>query len=461
MSTSSQKPTITHYFALGFGADVYNNHWAGSDAQINIDNVKTLSSTCHKKYEPGLSAAPLIENGVAYYTTFGGLLVALDYKSCKEHWTLNITELILKVTGNSDDILSTGGALASRSTPVADGDVLYFDTLAKALVVASPTVYNHRFFFGVSTTESGYPANDPNYKLSHRGSMKALELRHGRLALVWTTHMILPGANFSGASVWGSQPSIDPIRKQVFIGTGQLFSLPDEIVECQNANKNLRIQTEHLSNEPCLPRNVYQTSILALDIDAGEINWYRTLGALDAWNSACIPGLQGSDPNSPPGRNCPKNVGNYIDFGMAPTFVLGSENTPGKKAIVVAGQKNGNLYAFSAQTGTVLWGINAAPGGIEGGLSWGVAIDKDTVYYTAINSNRVRFTLFPRNKAISNAAFGRGKSERWATKWQTAAPRNMTSAVTPVVVNDVVLTGATGTWVEARCTARDLGLSSL
>ncbi|KAK7184823.1 hypothetical protein DPSP01_002205 [Paraphaeosphaeria sporulosa] len=462
---------------LGFGAEVYNNHWAGSDSLIDITSVKTLATVCQKKYEPGLSASPLIEDGVAYYNTFGGLLVALDYENCKERWTLNVTELILRVKGNSDGVLATGGALASRSTPVADGDVLYFGTLARALAVAvnkrsgkiidtleignhplailtqSPTVYNHRVFFGVSTTESGGPAADPSYNLTHHGSMNAVELRHGRLSLVWTTDMIPPGANFSGASVWGSQPSIDPIRNQVFIGTGQLFSLPDEFAECQDANKNLRVQMEHLANEPCLPRNVYQTSVLALDIDTGEINWYRTLGALDAWNAACIPQYFGGGPGDPPGPNCPKNIGNDTDFGMAPAFVLGSEYTPRQKDIIVAGQKNGNLYAFSAQTGTILWAINAAPGGLEGGLSWGIAVDKDTVYYTGINTDRHNFTLFPSNQTVSNSIFGAVNLKDGSPKWQIGAPRNMSSTVIPVVVNDVVLTGTSGRWEEGSLSA--------
>ncbi|KAL5376928.1 hypothetical protein PMIN06_011258 [Paraphaeosphaeria minitans] len=260
--------------------------------------------------------------------------------------------------------------------------------------------------------------------------------------------MIPPEANFSGASVWGSQPSIDPIRNQVFIGTGQLFSLPDEFVECQDANKHIRVQTEHLANEPCLPRNVYQTSVLALDIDTGEINWYRTLGALDAWNAACIPQYFGGGPGNPPGPNCPKNIGNDTDFGMAPAFVLGSEYTPGQKDVIVAGQKNGNLYAFSAQTGTVLWAINAAPGGLECGLSWGVAVDKDTVYYTGINTDRHNFTLFPSNETVSNSIFGAVNLKDGSIKWQIAAPRNMSSTVIPVVVNDVVLTGTSGRWEE-------------
>ncbi|KAL5409225.1 hypothetical protein PMIN04_011123 [Paraphaeosphaeria minitans] len=365
---------------LGFGADVYNNHWARSDSLINIASVKTLNTVCQKKYEPGLSAAPLIEDGVLTTTRLVACLVK----------------------GNSDGVLATGGALASRSTPVADGDVLYFGTLARALAVAvdkrsgklidtleignhplailtqSPTVYNHRVFFGVSTTESGGPAADPSYNLTHHGSMNVVKLRHGRLALDWTADMIPPEANFSGASVWGSQPSIDPIRNQVFIGTGQLFSLPDEFVEYQLVSYT---------------------------------------GALDAWNAACIPQYFGGGPGNPPGPNCPKNIGNDTDFGMAPAFVLGSEYTPGQKDVIVAGQKNGNLYAFSAQTGTVLWAINAAPGGLEGGLSWGVAVDKDTVYYTGINTDRHNFTLFPSNETVSNSIFGAVNLKDGSIKW--------------------------------------------
>jgi len=141
-------------------------------------------------------------------------------------------------------------------------------------------------------------------------------------------------------------------------------------------------------------------------------------------------------------------VGNDTDFGMAPAFVLGSGATPEGKDIVVAGQKNGNLYAFSAQTGTVLWGRAVAPGGLEGGLSWGVAVDESAVYYTALNSNRVNFTL-PNGDTISNSAFGAVNLRDGSTLWQKAAPRNTSTVVAPVVVNDVVLTGITGNWSDS------------
>jgi outer membrane protein assembly factor BamB len=464
----AQPPPSKYGNWLGFGGNLYNNRWAGSDAVVDINNIGTLKPHCQKAYDPGVSAAPLVEDGVAYYPTWNGLLVALDYEKCNTLWTMNVIELILKERGDSSAVVATGAALASRTTPVSDGNVLYIGTLARALVVAvdkhtgrvidtlsigkhplailtqSPTLYNGRLFIGVSTTESGGPALDPSYKLSHHGSMNAVALRHGRLALLWTTDMIPRGANFSGASVWGSQPSIDPIRQQVFVGTGQLFSLPPEIVECQDANRNLKANTEHLTHEPCMPRNVYQTSVLALDIATGNINWYKTLGPLDAWNAACAPFLLPGG-GTTPGPQCPKTVGNDTDFGMAPAFVLGSEGTPQGKDVVVAGQKNGNLYAFSAQTGTVMWGRSVAPGGLEGGLSWGVAVDNRAVYYTALNSGRENFTL-PSGEVISSSAFGAVDLRDGSTLWTTAAPRNTSSVVAPTVVNNVVLTGVSGNW---------------
>jgi outer membrane protein assembly factor BamB len=459
----AQPPSSESGSWLGFGGNIYNNHWASSDTAVNINNIGTLKPLCKKKHQAGVSAAPLVENGIAYYPTWNGSLIALEYQSCKTLWELNVTSLILQ---HNDTLTADAGSPVSRTTPVTDGAVLYIGTLAHALVVAidkatgrtidtlslssrpssiltqSPTLYNGTLFIGVSTTESGSPALDPNYTLTHHGSMTALILRANRLTRLWSTPMMPSDAPYAGASVWGSQPSIDISRNQVFIGTGQLFSVPPAISQCQSANKNLSANTQHLVREPCMPVDVYQTSVLALDIYTGEINWATTLGPLDAWNAACGTGLvPGSTPNGP---NCPENVGEDADFGMAPTFIGGMwGDTPGRKDVVVAGQKNGNLYAFSAVTGRVLWGRNVVPGGTEGGLSWGIAVDGEAVYYMGLNSNRREFTLVS-GEVVSNSVFGALRLRDGEMLWQTAAPRNTSSRVAPAVVNDVVLTGISG-----------------
>jgi outer membrane protein assembly factor BamB len=195
---------------------------------------------------------------------------------------------------------------------------------------------------------------------------------------------------------------------------------------------------------------VYQEAVLALDLSTGRINWAKVLSPLDAWNVACIDGLIG--PTNPgAAAQCPETPGPDADFGMAPSFVLGGENTPDGLDIVVVGQKNGNLYALSAMTGMPLWAISTGPDGLEGGLIWGVAVDDVAVYYTAVNILRKNYTLPASGgkTVISNSAFGAASLRDGTILWQTPAPHNMTSIVIPSIVNDVVLNGATGSYNPA------------
>lgn len=472
---SSQPPPSQTGNWLGWGGDVYNNHWGSSDAIVDSENAGSLSLVCQKKYDPGVSAAPLVVDGIAYYPTWSGLLVALDYKTCHTLWETNITHIILKhrpLSPEQGTLLTT----VSRTTPVIDQeqDILYIGTLAQALLLAidktsgklidtlqldthpfavltqSPTFYQGRLFIGVSSVEEGAADVVPNYTCcSFTGSMHAAALSHGRLRLLWSVPMIPPGSNFSGAAIWGSQPAIDPIREQVFIATGNIYSLPDEFSDCQAETANITVIQQGLTSDPCLPPNVLQEAVVALDLATGRINWQRQLSALDAWNVACVDGALGpSNPNA--AASCPDTPGPDADFGIAPTFVLGSEHTPDGLDIIVVGQKNSNLYALSAVTGTLLWVTVTGPDGLEGGLSWAVAVDDGAAYYTSINTNRLNYTLPASDgkTVISNSAFGAASLKDGSIIWQTPSPRNTTSFPSNAVVNDVLLAGVTGNWTD-------------
>jgi outer membrane protein assembly factor BamB len=300
---ASQPPPSQTGNWLGWGGDVYNNHWASSDAIIDTSNVGSLVQTCNKKYDPGVSAAPLVVDGVAYYPTWGGLLIALDYRTCHTLWKTNITHIILqhKPLSPEQKGLST---LAARTTPVIDEEegVLYVGTLAQALLLAidrktgklidalqldthpfavltqSPTFYQGRLFIGVSSVEEGAADLIPNYTCcSFTGSMHAASLSHGRLRLLWSVPMNPAGSNFSGSAIWGSQPAIDPIRSQVFIATGNIYSLPEAFEECQNQTANIEVIKQGLTTDPCLPPNVLQEAVVALDLETGRVNWYVIL----------------------------------------------------------------------------------------------------------------------------------------------------------------------------------------
>lgn len=217
----------------------------------------------------------------------------------------------------------------------------------------------------------------------------------GEFNTAWSVSMLPePPGNWSGNAVWGSQPSIDRSRNQLFIATGNVYTAPKEFSDCaESTNKN----------SSCLPPNVYQETVMALDVNSGHINWANQISPLDAWTVACLPGA------SAPGnqKNCPPSPGPDADFGMAPGFVpASSANTPGGNDTVVVGQKNGNLYAVSAVDGSISWATSTSPDGVAGGLSWGVAVDSSRVYFTAINYNQLPWKISPSKKTIRNSAWG-------------------------------------------------------
>jgi outer membrane protein assembly factor BamB len=143
---------------------------------------------------------------------------------------------------------------------------------------------------------------------------------------------------------------------------------------------------------------------------------------------------------------CPFTPGTDADFGMAPTFMpSGRQFTPQGRDIVTLGQKSGVLYALAADTGAVLWSVLTSPGDALAGLSWGVAADDRTVYYTGVNGGQQEWVLQPGNTtAVNNSLIGAASARDGRLLWQVAIPRGEWSVVIPAVVGDLLLTGATG-----------------
>lgn len=353
-----------------------------------------LHPLCQQAYSPGVSAAPLFVDGVAYYVTWSGAFVALDYTSCRVLWQTNVTDIILSYQPVDANVLLVIH-LASRTTPVMENNILFIGTQANALLLAidktdgnlidkiqisqypyaiitqSPTVWQGSLFIGSSSLEELAADRVPGYVCcTFIGTMNAFTLENDRFRLLWSQDMIPLGSNFSGAAIWGSQPSIDPTRNQVFIATGNVYSTPPQYTECLNKTANSSSTSESNTTDSCAPQDVYQETVLAFDASTGQINWSHELSPLDAWNVACN-GNSVGDPS-----NCPPSPGPDADFGMAPSFVSASGYTPSGEDILVVGQKNGNVYAICAQTGKVLWATTTSPDGSEGGLIWGIAVGK-------------------------------------------------------------------------------------
>lgn len=432
----------------GWGGNIFNNRWASKDVRLSSQAVRRLSQQCKIDHPIGVSATPVVVDSVVYYPTWSGALVALNYTSCEVQWQVNVTKIVLDFAPITGSTLLTSPV--SRTSPAIDGDVLYFGTQTHALVIAvnrhngnflgwqqinyhpvavvtqSPTFYDGKLFVGASSYEES-AAFIPNYTCcSFIGNMAALTFDRsaGKFHVVWNETMLPLDTEWSGVGVWGSQPAIDPGRKQVFIATGNPYTNPPEFDKCANESAS------------CLPADVLQESVIAYDINSGKQNWVHRISPLDAWNGACL--FAGTIPN------CPPAPGIDADFGMAPSFIPSNYQLHPQGDVVVLGQKNGILYSLSAKTGTLLWSTLTSPDGYAGGLSWGVAADNSRVYFTAINFNNVTWQLEPSNKTIQNSAYGAASLATGKLLWETQTPDNNLAFGPPSVVGDLVVVTRAG-----------------
>ncbi|KAJ8103655.1 Quino protein alcohol dehydrogenase-like protein [Lipomyces tetrasporus] len=442
----------------GWGGNIFNNRWASEDAEVSSSNIHSLVEHCRYTYEHGVSATPVISRPFVYYPTWSGLFVALNYVTCAVQWQINVTDIVWGFAPLSEVQANVTSAV-SRTSPQLDGDVLFFGTHAHALLVAvnrhsgtmlgvvqinthplaivtmSPTVYEGKVFAGSSSMEESAASVIPGYQCcSFVGNLVAMKFNRlgGHFDVQWNISTLPEPrgvGGWSGGAIWGSQPSIDPERGQVFIATGNVYAAPAAVQVCQNSTKN---------ESACLPANAWQESVLAIDIDSGNPNWVHQLTPLDAWTLACgIPGVIPQDQ-----ALCPGKPGPDADFGMAPAFVPRSAaKTASGQDVVVVGQKNGNLYSLAADSGTLLWSVVTGPGSAGGGLSWGIAVDDSQVYFTAINSLQATWQLQPSNVTVHNSAYGAAKLADGSLLWETQTPQDSLALSPPSVVNDIIVVG--------------------
>src|SRR3569833_347561 len=448
----------------GWGGNVRNNRWAAGNGIISSAYFLSVTDHCNLSFPIGGSATPGVAGNAVYFPTWEGSFVALDYTTCHVLWKINVTSIIEGYAPVSA-FQAQNVRPVSRTSPQIDGNVLYFGTLTHALVVAvnkntgsklgvvqinpnpiaivtmSPTFFDGKLFVGASSVEENLTLL-PGYKCcSFVGNMVALSFNaaSGKFAVRWNVSSI-PAARhrqgWAGAAMWGSQPSIDASRRQVFVGTGNSYSVSNATVQCQlRAVPPLIPYTSN--NDTCLPSDVWQDSILAINIDTGRVNWVQQRRGVDIFTAAC--GYPGFGPQNT--TLCPGVPGPDSDFGMAPTFVPGGASAGDK---VVVGRKSGDLYAMSAADGHILWATSTSPKGITGGLSWGIAVDDSRVYFTAINADYKTWQLQPSGQTVNRSAYGAVSLSTGAILWETAVPMNGVSLGPPTVVGDIVLVARTG-----------------
>ena len=247
---------------------------------------------------------------------------------------------------------ATTGELVWQTSP---------DDHHSATLTGTPAFANGNLYVPVSSLEVVTAANPEYACCTFRGHVMAVNGEDG--AVLWDSYAI-PDAPIStentkagtkifgpsGAPVWTS-PTIDAERNLLIFGTGENYSSP--------ADKN-------------------SDAVIAVRLDTGERIWSRQTFPDDAWNVAC---MMVDNPN------CPEEDGPDYDQASSPLLVDIDADT----TLVVAGQKDGRVFALDWETGqNKLWEVKLGRGSIQGGVHFGMAASGSTVFVPINDMNDTR-----------------------------------------------------------------------
>ncbi|KAE8695731.1 ATP binding/protein serine/threonine kinase [Hibiscus syriacus] len=437
---------------VNHGGDLYNRRYAEKESKIGPETVSRL----RKKWEfvagKDITATPVISDGTLYFPSWNGNIYAVNASDGSLAWEKNLGDLTgLNATGFNVNVNWT----VSRASPTIADDLLIIGIYGPAIVIAverlsgelvwstqldnhatgvitmSGTYYkrSHGLFLSILTSSwSCHIRKDASLRKSlskdqvknfyvgtssqeeslsieqcctFRGSLAKLDVRTGKV--LWQTFTLPDNfgqkGEYARGSIWGSSPSIDATRNLVYVGTGNLYSAPLRILQCQEAENNQTV------------------------LSSGSVSYL--------WFFACN---NLSTPNCPPGQNPD------ADFAEAPMITSIKVNGT-KRDIVVAVQKSGFAWALNRDNGELIWSTEAGPGGAGGG---GAATDTKKVYTNIANSAFKNFTLRP--SEINTTAGGwvaMDDANSGEILWSTADPSNSMATGPVTVANGVVFAGST------------------
>lgn len=358
----------------GWSPDVANTRFqTAKNAGITADQVPHLKLKWAFGYPTGVSAfgQPAVAAGRVFVGTDIGYVYSLDAKSGCIYWSYQAKGNVrggpsvgpVKGHGATKYAVYFGDAHANvYAVDAQTGEELWtkkVDDHFVARITASPKLYDGYLYVPVSSSEEFAAANLDYPCCTSRGSVVKLNANTGEQ--IWKAYVVSetpkPTRKNSkgvqqyapaGASVWNS-PTIDEKRHAVYFGTGDS-------------------ETE--------PAAKMSDSVMAVDMKTGKVLWYYQAQAGDAFLGGCS-GPEKTD-------NCPTENGPDLDIGNSPVL----RTLPGGKSIVVAGTKDGKVFALDPdKKGAVVWQTKVSdnPPGTPmfrlSGIVWGGAFDEKAAYY--------------------------------------------------------------------------------
>ncbi len=312
------------------GYDLANSRATpASETAITVGNVATLTQAWATPNLQGVSGAPLVIDGVAYFGDWTGNVRALDTATGTQRWATDLHTHYIggSVAADADHIfvgtfdakvvsLDRRTGAVQWTTPVDDGP--------GSAVFSSPVLVDGLIITGVASFEEF-----TNPKGSHfRGHVVAVDASTGKeVWRYWTT----PGDATSGpgVAIW-SAVSVDVERHLVFVPTGNNY-LP--------------------------PSSPTSDAVVAVDSRTGKQVWVARFTTDDVWTL-------GGD-----------NAGPDADVGAPPNLF----DVHGVAAIGV-GDKGGVFHAVDRTTGTELWKHALTAGSSQGGVMQSAAALDGRIY---------------------------------------------------------------------------------
>jgi polyvinyl alcohol dehydrogenase (cytochrome) len=395
-----------------------SNTWSQpAEHSISPATVRNLSPKWVFTTGGDVSATPTVDKDAVYFPDWGGNLFAVKKETGRLIWSRKISEydgvdgaisrVSPAVDGNQviiGDILSSKQVHNGANVIAVDRQtgnlrwITQVETHPAAIITGSPVVFDGVVYIGVSSSEETLATNPAYPCCSFRGSVVALDEKNG--AILWKTFDMPDNGGrtdqYSGGAVW-QPPAIDPKRGTLFIGTGNNYTVPADVVACQNATPTAN----------CVAPDDFFDTALALDLKTGQVKWSKMLQGFDTWTVACIT-------SSGPNPNCPVPSSPDFDLGGSGPNLVGN--------IVGFGQKSGIFWALNPDDGNIVWSTPVGPGASLGGIEWGTATDGKRIYVAISNSDHLPYTLVPSGQKITWGAWSALDLATGKILWQTADP---------------------------------------
>eukprot|EP01116_Phalansterium_solitarium_P005772 TRINITY_DN1776_c1_g3_i1.p1 TRINITY_DN1776_c1_g3~~TRINITY_DN1776_c1_g3_i1.p1 ORF type:complete len:929 (+),score=282.46 TRINITY_DN1776_c1_g3_i1:26-2788(+) len=406
-----------------YGGDLLNSRWFRNETMINSSTVQNLVLKWVNRFNGGVLAAPTIDSDGVLYTAdwgyqpqgvanAGGTLWAINSWTGQVIWSVKIGDLIEKNFPGFPTTIEP----STRTSPLIYGPNLYIgtsrgaflcsfsksngslnwmvqlDTHTYAVITQSLVVYNDTIYAGTASFEERAAIDGRGFKCcTFRGSFGAYRISNG--STIWKMRTVPDNGNvpggYAGAGVWGSAPPIDLKRNSIFIGTGNAYSVPQNVSNCVLANPwNRTTQQAWIDGlNPCYDQRMMANAIISLDMMTGAVKWWKSFGPSDPWNFGCV--VTTVDQK----QNCNYTAGPDSDFGQMPIIIRGSPRTPNGQDILLAPQKSGILWGLNPDNGDILYNTDVGPSGLHGGMEWGSSADDRAIYMGEANVQKYNATL--------------------------------------------------------------------